>query len=88
MKKAAGCCPECDSFLFPRYQWLDWERTKYDQPYPDYQLRLFKRLPHIKYGNQPVHEAPKGVNRTSVIPFNIHLNQRKPQLLETRNKIP
>ena len=71
-----------DAFKFPRRNWRDLDMTELAVfpftgraiPYPDYQVRLFRNMPSIRYGDQYVHESPRGYRNLAIIPGDVHIN--------------
>lgn len=71
-----------DAFQFPRKNWKTLEMnelatfpfTGQPIPYPDYQIRLFKNVPYIRYGDQRVHESPKTPRSLGTVPHGIDIN--------------
>jgi len=80
--------PSVECFLIPRIndfigvtdahakQW-GWRLTEYEDRkivnYPDYQFRLFKNLPHLKW-ERPLHEKVEGARITTKLPSDYSLS--------------
>jgi len=62
-------------YSFPRKNWQNFERTNFrTDHYPDNQHRLFPNDGVVNYGEQKVHEMPKGQPASPCPLRNIHIN--------------